>query len=236
MGVLVNGVPLYATVGLAHPHLMPKVAASDAGSTSPPHECAGATTICGRYERIDPQQIVFSFKMPQNSEIGIPTITLVAPGKSVDINSLPDLFVNGRRLVKKSDNTDEKLVEDDAAVRFMFGVSPSSVLSITDLILLKDSSSSAFVQALLTGTGFDGTKDVVYINGVQLEKAPGTKRTFKSANVYELEFSLPSDVNLKVAVVQDKLVVTKTFPNPGALEHHQGNGAQVRSPRRKTSQ
>jgi hypothetical protein len=236
MGVLINGVPLHATVGLAQPHLMPKPAAVNGATPAIPSECAESQTFCGRYERVDAQQIVFSFKMPQESKIGIPTITLVAPGKSVDLNSLPDLFVNGRRLVKNSDNTDQKLVEEDEAVKFMFGVRQSPVLSITDLILLNDSSGSASVQALLTGTGFDGTKDAVYINGVQLGQAPGTSRIFKSANVYQLGFSLPSDVDLKVAVVQDKQVVTKTFPNPGQAEHHQSKGAQVRSPRRKASQ
>ena len=153
MGVLINGVPLFPTVGLAQPQLMPKPTGAGATATPLPSECSVATTICGRYERIDQQQIVFSFRMPTNSDIGIPTITLVAPGKSVDLNSLPDLIVNGTRLIKRNDR-DEKLVERDERVDYMFGVRPSSVLSITDFILLNGSSSSPYVEALLTGTGF----------------------------------------------------------------------------------
>ncbi len=156
MGVLVNGVPLHTTVGLAQPHLMPKLAAVAGGATPAiPSECASSQTTCGRYERIDAQQIVFSFKMPPNSDIRIPTITLVAPGKSVDLNSLPDLWVNGQRQDKE-----RKLVEKNEAVLFMFGDRAS--LSISDLLLLDDGSGSVFVRALLTGTGFNEAKDAVF--------------------------------------------------------------------------
>ena len=43
-------------------------------------------------------------------------------------------------------------------------------------------------------------------------------KTFKSANLYELRFNRFGDDNLKVAVVQDKQVVTKSIVNPGALK------------------
>jgi hypothetical protein len=205
MGVLVNGVPLFPTVGLAHPHLMPKPATAGA-TPSIPIDCTNVQTICGRYERIDPQQIVFSFKMPTNAEIGIPTITLVAPGKSIDLNSLPNLTVNGER--------DVKLGQDETRADYMFGTRSSSVLSINELLVMNDNSGFPLVKALLTGTGFDRAKDAVYINGIELDP---TSKSFRSANVYELRFSLSSDENLKVTVVQDKQVVTKSFPNPGQL-------------------
>lgn len=219
MGVLVNGIPLFATVGLAQPHLMPRTSgAVGAGPQAAPSECTGATNICGRYERIDPQQIVFSFKMPANSTIGIPTITLVAPGKSVDLNSLPDLHVNGRRLVKKPDRKDERLVETEETVEFMFGVRPSSVLSITDLLILNGNAAATSVDALMTGTGFDRAKDTLYINGMKMGVHPGTVKIFKSPNLYELKFSLPAEESVKVAVVQDRQVVARSFANPGALK------------------
>jgi hypothetical protein len=221
MGVLVNGVPLFATVGLAQPQLMPKPPVTN-GTPPPtiPGDCSGAAGICGRYERVDAQQIVFSFKMPSNSEVGIPTITLVAPGKSVDLNSLPDLRVNGRQLVRKrvkNEWIDETLVESEENVKFMFGARPSAVLSIGEFILLNPNSGSPYVEALLTGTGFDAANDSIYINGVEIG-TPGTKKTFKSPNLYELKFYLSSDDNLKVAVVQDKQVVTKSIVNPAALK------------------
>lgn len=202
MGVLIDGVPLFPTVGLAHPHLLPKRAAAPGATTPPaPSECAGVTSICGRYERIDPEQIVFSFKMP-NSYVGTPTITLVAPGKSVDLNSLPNVRINGRRSIN---------LRDDAP--YIFG--RRAGLSITDLQLLSDPSVSTYVKALLTGTGFDQVKDSVYVNGRQLT---GAEKVFKSAGLYELQFALPADDNLKVTVVRDTDVATRPFPNPAALK------------------
>jgi len=217
IGVLVNGVPLFTTVGLAQPQLMPRKAAA-AGAPSPivASDCVGATGICGRYERIDPEQIVFSFKMPANSEIGIPTMTLVAPGKSVDLNSLPNLIVNGISLGKKKDGKpfDEKLVEDDDNVKFLFGVRPSSVLSITDVQLLNISPNSPQVVALLTGTGFSAA-DEVYVNGIELK---GAAKILKSPNLYRLVFDLTADENLMFTVAQEKEVVVKPIANPMALK------------------
>jgi hypothetical protein len=128
MGVLVNGVPLFPTVGLAQPHLMPKrvVKEGASSSSSAALDCSsksGASGVCGMYERIDPEQIVFSFKMP-NGYAGNPTITLISPGRSVDLNSLPNLRIN------RMPNVGLK----DERVPFMFG--NRATLSITNLQLL----------------------------------------------------------------------------------------------------
>src|SRR5262249_13085810 len=67
MGVLINGVPLAHTVGLAQPNLMPKKPGSNNTLVvQPANNCSDNTAICGSYERIDSEQIVFSFKMPAN--------------------------------------------------------------------------------------------------------------------------------------------------------------------------
>jgi hypothetical protein len=217
MGVLVDGVALNPTVGLAQPNLMPRRAAAGA-QPAVATDCATATGVCGSYERIDPQQIIFSFKMPANSDVGIPTITLVAPGKSVDLNALPNLTVNGEHLGKGADGNDEKLAEGSKRVKFMFGKAPTEALSITDLQLLNVTPGSLSVVALLTGTGFDEKKDAVYVNGAEMGVTPGTTKSFKSPTLYRLEFNLPADEELKVTVVRDKEVVTKSFANPAALK------------------
>jgi hypothetical protein len=213
MGVLVNGVPLFSTVGLAQPQLMPKKpVAAGAQATADPSECSNTSIICGRYERVDPQQIVFSFKMPPNSEIGIPTITLVAPGKSLDLNSLTNVTVNNIPLAQLSERSD--------GVPFMFGVRPSAVLSITDLQLLDAASPAGWVHGLLIGTGFDKAKDTVYVNGAELKAPPtaGPAKTFKSANLYEVYFRVSGEDTIKVTVVQDTAVVSKSIPNPSVLK------------------
>lgn len=212
MGVLINGIPLHPTVGLAHPHLLPKKAVpTGTPASASPSECAGSTNICGRFERVDSGQIVFSFKMPAGSSIGIPTMTLVAPGKSVDVNSLPNLYVNGVRLGKNDRGMEERLAETEQRVPYMFGVRPS----LMDVQLLSTVANAGHIEAVLIGSGFDNTKDTVYVNGVKLDPA---NRIFKSANLYELKLPVTTDDMLKVTVVQEKTVVTKSIPNPAALK------------------
>ena len=215
MGVLVNGVPLFATVGLAQPNLMPKKAAAREGqpATTVAFDCAGEQKgICGHYERIDSEQIVFSFRMPDNY-VGTPTLTLIGPGKAVDLNSI-GLRINGKGNIN---------LRNDAA--FMFGRRPSTALSINDLQLLnltttppttRGGTPSITVKALLTGAGFDGANDIVYVNGVELTTAPAKK--FNSSNLYELEFTLPRGDNLEVTIVQRAETVSKTFSNPPGLK------------------
>lgn len=200
MGVLINGVPLFSAVGLAQPHLTPKkISAEGQSGATTTNDCAGVQSICGRYERIDSEQIVFSFKMPSDYA-GTPTITLIAPGKSVDLNSISRLRING---------DDSNLTK----AAFMFGRRPSTVLSITDLQLLNVSPTSQTVKAILTGTDFDKT-DTVYVNGVELT---GAAKDLKSANLYELQFTLSGDEALKITIVRKTEAISKTFPNPRAL-------------------
>ena len=222
MGVLVDGVPLFATVGLAQPHLMPKKAAVREGQTATTtvaFDCAGEQDgICGRYERINSEQIVFSFRMPDNY-VGTPTLTLIAPGKAVDLNSIGRLRINGQGNIN---------LRNDAA--FMFGRRPSTALSIADLQLLSVSTviklptagrsggieNSKVVKAILTGTGFDDANDIVYVNDIPLRSKTG--KTFKSSNLYELEFTQPPGDSLEVRIVQGTETVSKTFSNPPGLK------------------
>ena len=154
MGVLINGVPLLPTVGLAHPHLLPK-SATNGATPAVPSDCTNIPGICGRYERIDPQQIVFSFRMPDGFK-GIPTITLVAPGKSVDLNSIPNVRIN-----RQSNAT----LRSDGG--FMFGKRPPRI-AITDVQLLNIDSSSGDVEALVEGRGFNQLWDRVFVNDVEV--------------------------------------------------------------------
>jgi hypothetical protein len=163
MGVLVNGVALTQVVGLAQPLLQARPSNADgAAPAATPAPCADGAAICGSVERIDPEQIVVTFTMPNDFE-GIPTITLVAPGKSVDINWLPNVTVNGVRNVTLKD------------ADFIFGerpkpaTTPPPALSLTDFKVFSVSTDNRQVIALLTGTLFDEQRDHVYINGKEIE-------------------------------------------------------------------
>ncbi|HEX5602092.1 MAG TPA: hypothetical protein VFX63_06050 [Pyrinomonadaceae bacterium] len=199
MGVLINGVPLLPTVGLAHPYLMPKSTTS--GTPAVVSDCTGVQGICGRFERIDTQQVVFTFRMPDAFK-GIPTITLVAPGKSVDLNTIPGIRIN---------RTSNRTLRDDGG--FMFGKRPPRV-SIEDVQLLNIDLSSGTVEALVEGRGFRDA-DKVYVNNEEVEKE---SKELKSPNLYKLSFPKSSADTLEFKIVQEHDIATKVIPNPGSLE------------------
>ena len=92
IGVLVNGVPLTQALGLGQPFIRDdrKTTREEAIKEIPTNE------VSGSFERISPNQIVTSFKMDKDYE-GTPTITLVSPGRALDLNQ--------QNLVKVIDKT-----------------------------------------------------------------------------------------------------------------------------------
>jgi hypothetical protein len=195
MGVLVDGVPLFPTIGLAQQHLMPRKAGAN-GADPPPlaSDCAGDQSICGRYERVDSKQMVFSFRMP-DGYTGTPAITLIAPGKSVDLNGLPNIRINGQTNVRLRDGS------------VMFG---TTGLSISNFEVSRVPGS--FWEGFLSGTGFDTTKDTVLVNGTQAAKMSD------STKLYHIRYRVPPDETLTVMVVRDKQVVSQSFQNPAVVK------------------
>jgi hypothetical protein len=239
MGVLVNGTPMRQTVGLAQPLLSARAGTVNTanGGVNPATtlpNCAKATEVCGYLERIDPEQVVFSFTMPNDSQgnpyKGIPTITLIAPGKSVDINWLPNLTINGVRnkMLREGENNRPD---------FIFGARPpeaKATLSITDFKVFSVNPNNRQGFAILTGTEFTAA-DEVFVNGESLPEgelvlppAPPRRRgrqpapvqrtefkQFKSKNLYRLVFDIPPGDEVIVTVARPGLSpVSRTFPNP----------------------
>lgn len=87
IGVLVNGVPLTQALGLGQPFIR-----DDSETRKQALSEIQKEEVTGSFERIGAEQIITSFKVPDFE--GTPTITLVAPGKSLDLNSLSRLRVN----------------------------------------------------------------------------------------------------------------------------------------------
>jgi hypothetical protein len=221
MGVLVNGVPLTPSVGLAQPLL----AVAHKGLAPAPCD----KRACGELERIDPHEIVFSFTLPKDADgkdvETTPTITLIAPGKSVDLNWL-DVTINGTRHTTLGKTP------------FMFGSRPGDPkLAITDLKVFRvgDKTAPRRAYALLTGTKFDADTEVM-ING-DPAKAPAPPpppdkptctgaaslpcKELKSENLLRLFFDLPQhgdDVTITLLSKDGKTLATKTFTNPLALK------------------
>ena len=88
IGVLINGTPLPHSIGLAQPLIRDD---SKAGQLT--EQAFSNSEVQGRIERIDANKIVFSFTMPADFK-GTPTITLVAPGKAIDLNWLTNIGIN----------------------------------------------------------------------------------------------------------------------------------------------
>jgi hypothetical protein len=215
IGVLVNGVPLSPAVGLAQPLL----AVTHKDAVAPPCD----KRACGDFERIDPRQIVISFTLPKNAKgedvEGIPTITLVAPGKSVDLNGL-DMTINSTRHVRLKDKN----------TPFMFGARAGDPeLGITDFKVFRvgTSKDNRDAFALLSGTKF-AKDDVIFINGRPIPNKPDDKvagttmdwmKEVISDKLVRLTFPLPPGDEVSVTVVpKEGAPVTKTFANPLALK------------------
>ena len=230
IGVLVDGVSLRPSVGLAQPLLV-----SD-------DHCKGVTNaVCGYFERIDPEQIVISFARPGT---GMPTITLVGPGKSVDLNPLM-LTINGTRGLSLGNaktppifkEPDKPTVSDDDKKK----------LGITSFSVFLVNPSKRQAYAVLNGANFT-SETRVFVNGKELGEKPnnetvenaqppatGRKRggkrppppnpppptdykQFVSPKIFRLVFDLPPGDGLTVTMMKGDEVKSATAENPLALK------------------
>jgi hypothetical protein len=215
IGVLVNGVPLLHSIGLAQPLIRDDSRAGAAAG----EEFADAE-VRGRVERVDSNKIVFSFEMPEEFE-GTPAITLVAPGKAIDINWLDNVDINGKypaslntpekpckaAAEKKEGGRGEECVHEAEA---MFQGSPPKSFRIDSVEVFQVSDKA--VAVLITGAGFAGV-DRVYVNGV--EEVPD----HRSGTLLHLK-ELPAPADDKIAVTLsagDKTVKSTAIANPAQL-------------------
>jgi len=90
-------------------------------------------------------------------------------------------------------------------------------LTITDFQPLRNTATPATMSVVLTGTRFKAN-DLIYVNGVHIGVAPNTSKTFRSPNLVLVSFPVVTDENLKVTVVQDKVAVSRSVPNPAVLK------------------
>jgi Mg2+ and Co2+ transporter CorA len=196
IGVTIDGIALTQAVGLAQTGVESIVSEKVA------ENCTNQIP-CGRFERISSEQIVISFKMPDGSKPGTPRITLIAPGKAIEINNL-NLSVNGR--------DDSKLDEFD----FMFGKRPGEIpRSINDFRVAPDPAGSFTTIGVVTGKFVNG--DDFYVNG-SLAAIDGGK--CKTVNLCIIKFpNQQTDMLTVTAAPQDEKeeAVSKSFVNPVQL-------------------
>jgi hypothetical protein len=191
IGVMINGIPLREAVGLAQLNVE-----SILGNDKTSDNCVSDT--CGRFERINAEEVVISFKTP-STDTGTPRITLIGPGRSVELNNL-FLRINGQDDVQLN-NCEE-----------MFGPAPDGTLrTIADFKVAPTQGSTTDTTGVLTGRKFK-SGDQIYVNG-----SPATPVSPCRADLCIVRFPKQSTDFLTVTIsptdAKEK-AVSKTFANP----------------------
>ena len=214
IGVLINGVPLRHSIGLAQPLIRDD---SRAGSLT--EEEFKNSEIQGHIERVDANKIVFAFKMPDDYE-GTPTITLVAPGKAIDLNWLTNVHINDidgfATLSSSSKNACQKGQPPPKCVTvadLMFAGDPVKTFRIDKVEAFRNS--GRHMNVLITGAGFDAVQKV-FINGFD----PANGVTIVSPTLIRADdIPAPFDDNIQVTLVAgDKTLNAAAVVNPLQLK------------------
>ena len=194
IGILINGVPLREAVGLGQLNVEAIL-----GDERTRDNCVAQT--CGRFERIDANQIVLSFQTPPDVE-GIPRIAMIGPGKEVELNKLL-LTING--------NEDMQLDNAEA----MFGDPPDPNLRrIGDFKVAPTGAGSSTMTGVLTGSRFK-SDDNIFVNG-----SPATKTSSCRKDLCIFTFTPQQTDYLTVTISPasaDEKSISKTFLNPSNL-------------------
>lgn len=200
VGILINGVPLREAVGLGQLNVE-----SILDDRKTRDNCVG--DICGRFERIDAHEIVVSFRMP-NDFIGTPRISVIGPGKSIELNKL-FLTVNGEEDVQL-DSSDLMFGDaPDSTLRRIadFRVSPPQPVSPTQPNVTE-------TLGVLTGSRFK-PGDTYHVNGQTAQAQPGCR-----SDLCILKFPTQTADFLTVTISPaepKERAVSKTFVNPTNL-------------------
>lgn len=222
MGVLINGVPLIHAIGLAQPLIRDDSKVFEATNKDFEKE-----PIQGRIERVDSNKIVFSFKMPDDFE-ETPTITLIAPGKAVDINWFDDIFINGKfpaTLLPKHDKDCKKIPVPANCVNIaspMFKGDPDPVTPTFKIDVIEAfRGDDGKISIVITGVGFEagtaatpGTK--IFVNGIE-QTAANLVRS-KSLIVVNNIDALSNDKIQVTLTSGDKTIKSASIANPAFLK------------------
>ena len=212
IGLLINGVPLVHAIGLAQPLMR-----DDSVTGNLTQQDLRNVDIQGRIERVDANKIVFSFNMPRHFE-GTPTITLVAPGKAIDINWLTNIAINkedGPATLSSASKNACKETPTPGCVpvaeeMFMDPVKPIRIDSVEAF-----RRSLRRMNVLITGAGFTNTHKI-FINGVEL-----TQPNFlvSPTLLRAVDIEAPADDQIHVTVdTGEKTIKSTAVLNPMHLK------------------
>ena len=210
IGMMVDGVPLTQSIGVAQPLIRDDSTAFKEASAELKDAKVG-----GRIERIDSKQIVAVFERPNGKDGTQPVITLTAPGKAKILNRLK-LYING---------TPNTSLNAEATL-LLFGKRPSSKdkFRIDKLDVFR--SGTGFLTAVIRGAGFEddlgnSALSRVLVNGASLSSG---NYWIDSPTHMRALFRVPSDETIRVAIVsrhvdplKTQTVVSDPVANPALL-------------------
>ena len=184
VNVLVNGVPLSRKVSLQPP------ASNEPGTGGGGGGGAGASGISGAYEYVNSKKIIATFSMSSGYE-GTPTITLVTPQRTQDINRI-DMDVNN-----------SKWACDSLQVHSLLEPMFRSTLAVSKLDVVRriydGRGESTYVKAILSGTGFRPDA-IISVNGVTVSPGNVVQR---STHQFDLVFPDPKVPSWTITVRQN---------------------------------
>jgi hypothetical protein len=181
IGMMVDGIPLTQSIGVAQPLIR-----DDSTAFAQASEELKDAKVLGRIERIDANQIVAVFERPKGKDGAQPVLMLTAPGKAKILNGLR-LFINGRRGVTLNDDV----------TPLLFGTRPGQRPSFRiDKVDVFKGRLRGVLTAAVAGAGFDRRLSRVFVNG---ETPLGY--TVDSPTLIRIEFPIPSDDTIKVSLV-----------------------------------
>ena len=167
-GVLVNGVALRPSVGLAQPGF----------AKADPKHSGQKGDVVGEFEHHSQSTMVLSFSI--KNFVGTPTIALISPGRAASINRFP-LPMNNRETLRKRSLKEPMFVEK---------------LTLTDLKVR--SVSPTVVEATLTGEGFRDAATIkvnsVDVTSAQLESATRYFVSFPPPSTTDWDVSISQDL------------------------------------------
>ena len=207
IGMMVDGVPLTQSIGVAQPLIRDDSAAFREASA----ELKEAKVI-GRIERIDSQQLVAVFEKPNGKDGTQPIITLTAPGKAKILNTM-NLYIN---------NTRNTTLAQSA---LMFGKRPADKDRFRiDKVEIFRSRVPHFLTATLRGDGFQDAAGNSALGRVLVNGTSAVSYTVDSQSHMRIDFRIPADENIRVTLVtqnanpaQVETAISDPVPNPARL-------------------
>lgn len=192
IGMMVDGVPLTQSIGVAQPLIRDDSAAFQQASA----ELSNAKVI-GRIERIDSEQVVAVFEKPNGKNGVQPVITLTAPGKARILNGLT-LNING---------VNQTLEQ----APLMFANRPTKAPFRIDRVEIFRSATTGNLMATVTGAGFRDSAGAPAIASVMINGNSSVAFSVDSPSHMRVEFRIPADEHIRVTLVSQNA-------NPAAVE------------------